>query len=274
MTGAAGITATEEPTGGQTGGAAGDLPPGIGFCGKHPGFGDFFGLGVDPALRHALDLWLETALPEAAAALGEGWNAVWDASPGFGFWIGGQVWTASGGAALRGWLLPARDRVGRRWPLIVLQHPAPADPPPLAGDDGFAAAAAASARATMACGAAAVAALAPCFTPLAGFAAAADPASPLLWAVNPALPAGKLWSDLAALDHRRAAQHSAYLWADPLPGRAAAVLATTGLPAGAMIAWLLAGVPGGAVPPAQNLESSADISAEPVSDRSLDDVRD
>lgn len=220
------------------------MVPGIGFSGKHPGFGDFIGLGLDPALRHALDQWLEAELPGVAGALGAGWEQVWQTSPGLGFWIGGQVLAASGGAALRGWLLPSHDRVGRRWPFLVVQHPAPGDPPTRAGDDGFAAAACAAGVAARALRPADLAGFAPVFAPLAaGGDGAAQAVPPQLWAVNPKLSGAALWAELAAHDHRRAASLSSYFWAEPGPGRAAAVLACPGLPGGAALAWLLAGAP-------------------------------
>ncbi|PTV95956.1 type VI secretion system protein ImpM [Rhodobacter aestuarii] len=262
------------------------LPAGIGFAGKHPGFGDFIGLGVAPALRHALDHWLERALPEAAKTLGAAWEPVWDASPGFGFWIGGQVLAESGGAALRGWALPSRDKVGRRWPFLVLQHPAPADPPPLAADDGFAAAAVQAAHLARAARPADLAGLAPSFTALVGGSPSAAEVSSLLWAVNPALPVARLWAELAVHDHRRAASHSSYIWADPAPGRAAAVMAGPGLPEGVGLAWILAGTAAEDSPvsadPAPVTAAMPEIMddepvtppADPAPPRSFDDVRD
>jgi len=249
--------------------------PGVGLTGKHPAFGDFIGLGVDPDLRRGLDRWLEAALPEAAAVLGERWADVWEASPGFGFWIGGAVLPESGGMALRGWLVPSCDRVGRRWPLLVVHHPAPPDPPPLAPDEGFAAACAAAARAARAARPETVAGLAPALAALPATQSPGEPVSPLLWAVNPALPAARLWVDLAALDYRRAAQRACYFWGEPAEGRAAAVMACPDLPEGATLAWLLAGVVAETFatpepPPAEPPVSDAD----PVSNRSFDDVRD
>lgn len=213
----------------------------IGFAGKHPGFGDFIGQGLEPGLRAALDRWLEGALGQAAAQCGEGWPALWDASPGFAFWIGGQVLAESGGLGLRGVLVPSRDKVGRRWPFVLVQAPGPCDPPVLVGEDGFAQAAFAAAGAALAARPEAPADLLPLLAGLPEGAGLAVP--PVLWAANPRLPAGSLWADLAGHDHRRAAQGACYLWQEPLPGRAGLVVSLSGLPDGATLAWVLAGMP-------------------------------
>ena len=212
-----------------------------GFAGKHPGFGDFIGQGLEPPLRAALDRWLEAALAQAAAQCGEGWAQVWDASPGFAFWIGGQVLAESGGFALRGVLIPSRDKVGRRWPFVLVQAPGPCDPPVLAGEDGFAQVAFAAAHVALAARPETPAGLLPLLADLPEGTGVAVP--PTLWAANPTLPAAALWADLAGHDHRRAAQSACYFWVEPLPGRAGAALSLTGLPGGDTLAWLLAGLP-------------------------------
>lgn len=214
---------------------------GTGFAGKHPGFGDFLGQGLEPPLRAALDRWLEGALVQAAAHIGEAWAQVWDASPGFAFWIGGQVLAESGGMALRGVLVPSRDKVGRRWPFVVVQVPGPCDPPVLSGEDGFAQAAFAAVQAALAARPDTSADLLPFLSGLPEGAGLAVP--PLLWAANPTLPAASLWADLAGHDHRRAAQAACYLWVEPQPGRSGVVISQSGLPDGATLAWLLAGMP-------------------------------
>lgn len=226
---------------------------GMGFAGKHPGFGDFIGQGLEPPLRAALDRWLEGALAQAAAQSGEAWAQLWDTSPGFAFWIGGQVLAESGGLALRGVLIPSRDKVGRRWPFLLVQAPGPCDPPVLAGEDGFAQAAFAAGQVALAARPETPADLLPLLAGQpeglpegAGFAV-----PPTLWAANPSLPAGSLWADLAGHDHRRAAQTACYLWAEPLPGRAGVVVSLTGLPDGATLAWLLAGMPAAPEPEAE-----------------------
>lgn len=110
----------------------------FGLYGKHPARGDFLLSGLPGALAAPLEGWLDTALAGAREALGPRWETVWDGSgndgAGLRFWIGEAVW----GQALCGVLLPSRDGVGRRFPLLVLwsdPDPAALPPPPAIDPD-------------------------------------------------------------------------------------------------------------------------------------------
>ena len=89
---------------------------GLAVYGKHPAKGDFLEYGLPPALKPALEGWLDTVLAEAKASLGADWQTVWPAAPMLRFWLGEGIW----GTPLAGVMAAAQDRVGRRFPLVLL----------------------------------------------------------------------------------------------------------------------------------------------------------
>lgn len=237
------------------------LTPRVGLFGKHPAFGDFIGRGVPAALQAALEAWLTPTLAQLAAARGQGFAALYDHAPVLGFWIGAQVLPESGRRPLRGALIPSRDRVGRRFPLVPVQYPAPPLPPPLAQDDGFHAAIIAAAdgllrhQAVTAGDLLATLPSLPATAP-APVPAAGDDEGDLFWAANPAKPAAALWQAVAATDLQRASRRRSYWFADLRPGQgASAVLACDGLPDAQALDWLMAGV---ALPPSAPITPTTD----------------
>ena len=84
--------------------------------GKHPAKGDFLEYGLPAALKPALEQWLDSVLAEAKASLGGDWQAIWPAAPMLRFWVGEGIW----GAPVAGVMASAQDRVGRRFPLVLL----------------------------------------------------------------------------------------------------------------------------------------------------------
>lgn len=99
----------------------------IGFYGKLPSHGDFVSEGLDRELVGAFDNWLQTGMHACADVFADRWSAVFSNSPPLRFIIERGIW---GRSAYAGVLLPSKDRVGRKFPLIVLaqlndfrQHP-------------------------------------------------------------------------------------------------------------------------------------------------------
>lgn len=88
----------------------------IGIMGKHPDYGDFLQAGIPEPLVDVMNGWLDACLPVLRDQMGEGWPPFWDGAQDVRFWIGRAVF----GQTVVGILHPSRDRVGRRFPLIIL----------------------------------------------------------------------------------------------------------------------------------------------------------
>ncbi|MCC7267702.1 MAG: type VI secretion system-associated protein TagF [Caulobacteraceae bacterium] len=84
--------------------------------GKLPSHGDFVARGLDAPARAAWDGWLSEGMAGARAALGEAFDAAYEAAPPWRFVTGpgpfGESWRA-------GTLTPSVDAVGRRFPVIL-----------------------------------------------------------------------------------------------------------------------------------------------------------
>jgi type VI secretion system protein ImpM len=114
-------------------------PPKPGLFGKHPARGDFLDSGLSPAVIAGLERWLDGALADCRTLLSPQWEGLWDAAQddsatrGLCFWVGEGL---TGGEVLAGVLRPSRDKVGRRYPLLLLiaAPPATAPLPPLLED--------------------------------------------------------------------------------------------------------------------------------------------
>jgi type VI secretion system protein ImpM len=219
----------------------------LALYGKHPGRGDFLTRGIAPRLQAPLEAWLDQVLAELRDTLGPEWETVWDSGTCLNFWVGEAIW----GLPVAGVMRSSRDKVGRRFPLMILaQGEVPA--PPTLGPDPWHRAVAEALDASLS---------APDIDdPLAGPEVHAPESSvdgAGFWAIRPGADATGLWSDLAANDHRRAAVGRSYWWvsgeadkdtapdevnADPvLPPRWTQVWAGAGLPSGAVLAWFFRG---------------------------------
>ncbi len=234
---------------------------GLGLFGKHPAFGDFIGAGVPAALQAAFEAWLSPALARISAGRGGDFAALYDQAAVIGFWIGAEVMAESARLPLRGVVVGARDRVGRRFPLVLVQYPAGPQPPPLAAEDGFHATASAGVVALLSQEAVSVGDLLALLPALPRPQAASADESSLFWAANPDHPAAAVWHGLAAADLHRAARGRSYWWTDLRPGfSASAVLACDGLPGPGALEWLMAGValPPPAAPPEEVADEAPD----------------
>lgn len=180
--------------------------------GKHPAKGDFVEYGLPAGLKPVVEAWLDAVLAETRHALGEAWDRAWPAAPALRFWLGEAIW----GEPVCGVLMTSADRVGRRFPLVILASgaeaaalPAPAIAPDQAWYDGIEAHLRGLLR------------LADFTTPaalLTGIAApATNPDTPSagpvdFWAVRPGSGVAGLLADIALTDHRRAAMGRSYWW--------------------------------------------------------------
>lgn len=101
---------------------------GTGLFGKLPAHGDFVRRALPRSFVEPWDAWLSQGMEAARAALGEGWEAAWDAAPPWRFRLAPG---ACGPHAAMGVLVTSTDLVGRRFPLtVVAVLPAAALPPP------------------------------------------------------------------------------------------------------------------------------------------------
>ncbi|UFN47769.1 type VI secretion system-associated protein TagF [Roseomonas sp. OT10] len=91
-------------------------PAATGLYGKMPAHGDFVRRGLPAGFVAPWDAWLQSGMAAARAALGEGWEAAWDAAPRWRFALPAG---ACGPGAVAGLLATSRDSVGRRFPLTL-----------------------------------------------------------------------------------------------------------------------------------------------------------
>lgn len=217
---------------------------GIGIMGKHPGYGDFLQSGLSEPVVAAFHGWFDATLPPLRDQMGEGWADFWDSGQDLRFWIGRAVL----GRTLAGVLRPSRDRVGRRFPLILLIEGGDIALP--LGDtvvhDPWEAMAEQFEQMQSGQGAGAL---------LEGASFKVDAEreeearlGPTLWAHHPDGDLDALLASAEAPDVERARLARSYWWS---PGqqtketnRAATWLACPGLPAPQALGWLLVGVAG------------------------------
>ena len=204
----------------------------LGLYGKHPAKGDFLesGLPVQPAL----EAWLDGALAEARNGLGDAWETVWATARPLRFWLGPSLW----GEPVAGVLATSADKVGRRFPLLIIGLGADCPPAPVIdAAQGWHDAVAAHLAGLLA--AEDIAAN----TALAGLAPPTPTALPAgppeFWAVRPGADISGLWEDVAVTDHHRASHNRSYWW--QTGGSHAQVWAGEGLPSGHVLAWFLRG---------------------------------
>lgn len=89
----------------------------IGFFGKVPSHGDFISEGMDREFVTRLDEWLRAGMHACADHYGARWSSIFSSSQPIRFIVESGSW---GDAAYAGVLMPSRDRVGRKYPLVVL----------------------------------------------------------------------------------------------------------------------------------------------------------
>ena len=201
--------------------------------GKHPAFGEFIGAGLPLAVQERLEAWLNAMLADLRAGWVTAWEASFDAAPALFFWVGGRV---TGDAALCGVMVPSRDKVGRRFPLLAGAMGDGILPPVLNATMTLPAETLAQLETlepVVSEGAAGILAMLLQVTP------EDQPIEASFWASRPDPDIAQLWADVAATDHLRAASTRSYWWLGN--GAPAAVYAAEGWPGAVAIAWLMAG---------------------------------
>ncbi|MCX7561650.1 type VI secretion system-associated protein TagF [Sulfitobacter sp. F26204] len=216
----------------------------IGIMGKHPGYGDFLQAGLSEQTVDAFNRWLDAILPPLRDQMGEGWGPFWDGAQDVRFWIGRAVL----GCTVVGILRPSRDRVGRRFPLIIMAEGA--DLPVPLGDSTDQAPweVMAAHLEEMEPGHGAAALLKDISFEILAEDIGRAALGPTLWAHHPDGDLAALLASAAAPDAERAQLTRSYWWA---PGeqsknrnRAATWLGCSGMPEPLALGWLLGGVTG------------------------------
>ena len=208
----------------------------IGVFGKHHGYGDFMSHRVDKQMVTWFQGWLDGVLPTLKDGMGDGWAAAWDNAPPIRFWIGRGL----AGRTTAGLLLASRDKVGRRYPLVLLTNGADIAPPvhdpkqdyytrleaalsEMAQDDD----------------------IKDVVTGLPSSRSEVDAVAgegPQLWAHHPDGDLGALLTSAAREDAKRAVTARSYWWIDAqAPDTPAIWLGLAGLPDSATLGWLMFG---------------------------------
>lgn len=231
--------------------------PSLGIIGKHPGYGDFVQVGVSEPVAQILTGWIDHAFAGLRDSMGNDWPAFWDRGQDLRFWLG----AGCAGRTVAGVMRPSRDKVGRRYPLLLFVEGALVPPPVLVPDqqlwdrlDAHLA----------------------LMQPGQGGKALLDgltldlPPEPDLQAVGPTIWAHRADGDLAKLfaaaapvDHARAQLMRSHWWAVGKDGSAAVWLACPGMPQPQALGWLLAGV---AVAPAPSQDPLPEIAVPVTND--------
>lgn len=90
----------------------------FGAFGKIPSVGDFFRINAPPGFSSIWDEWLQRCLVSGAHAYGSRWDELYMSVPIWRFCLSPGV---AGPGAILGVLMPSVDRVGRRFPLTLMQ---------------------------------------------------------------------------------------------------------------------------------------------------------
>ncbi len=211
----------------------------FGLYGKHPAFGDFLSNNLTATAEAALIPWMTEVFAAVRDGLGDEWTGVFDAAAPLRFWVGGNIF---GSAPLFGVVAPSRDRVGRRFPLLLVAEDWARQPPVLDSDQQVYEALEAHIAALepeVDKGARGLLAGLPEFEP---DDSAAEAFAPGYWAANPSAPVEELFGTVRDTDHLRAAALRSYWWSAGTERRAAALYSCTGLPEADGMRWLLGGM--------------------------------
>jgi len=208
----------------------------IGVFGKHQGYGDFISHKVDAPLAKWFEDWFDAVLPVMKAQMDTGWDAAWDAAPIVRFWVGRGV----AGRTCAGLMVPSRDKVGRRYPLVVMASGAAQAAPVEDADQTLYERIEAAV-----CGMQDGDDIKDVVSNLAATRAEGDVAlaeGPTLWAHHPEGDLSAMLTAAGPEDAKRAITARSYWWIPAPTERASAVwLGVAGLPDTATLAWLLFG---------------------------------
>lgn len=220
----------------------------LSLYGKLPTAGDFLSVEIPRPLLRPLEDWLSASVATSRDNVEGDWTEIFDKAPVWCFWIGENVL----GRRMAGVLRTSRDKVGRRFPVVLFtsseDRNAVAEAPVLDSDWQF------------------YRDLGEELTYLAGLApdeiserlkAAGGPAGGLgepitdpepsasFWAVAPE-PGETGWQsmieDAASVDHGQATANRSYWWTPEGAGSHAALFSTQGMPDPHVFAWFLTGL--------------------------------
>ncbi|MBQ2261497.1 MAG: type VI secretion system-associated protein TagF [Loktanella sp.] len=206
----------------------------IGLMGKHPGYGDFLQVGVSEPVAKMLIGWIDHSFNGLRDSMGNDWPAFWDHAQDLRFWVGAG-WA---GRTLAGVLRPSRDKVGRRYPLLLFAEGALV-PPPITAPDQQIWETLDQHMADMQAGQGGRALL-------EGLSLDLQPepqaVGPTIWAHRNDGHLTALFQSAGPVDAARAQLIRSHWWAPGHDGKAAVWLACPGLPQPQALAWLLGGV--------------------------------
>lgn len=87
----------------------------LSLYGKLPTAGDFLTIEVPRPILRPVEDWLAASVASARENVEGDWQTVFDAGPAWNFWIGDKVM----GRRMAGVMRPSKDRVGRRFPVVL-----------------------------------------------------------------------------------------------------------------------------------------------------------
>lgn len=214
------------------------LTPATAFFGKHPGHGDFVGSGLPDMVERSLSEWLGATLGEVRDILGEGWDHVQHSPVALRFWIGAAL---GQGQAWRGVLRMSGDKVGRRYPLLILQATGPETLPVVQVQQDFYQEAEAALAGLLDQAVLIPAEVQAVLGQQLGHhaPATAGMSDHMFWAVKHSPDIGQLCNEVALTDLISAASGRSYWWfaRQDLSG----ILGGNGLPDAQALAWLVGG---------------------------------
>ncbi|KIC15965.1 MULTISPECIES: type VI secretion system-associated protein TagF [unclassified Leisingera] len=101
---------------------------GFGAFGKMPSAGDFFRLNTPGGFVRVWDAWLQQVMLDGKAVYGAGFDAHYMTAPIWRFTLPAGL---AGAASVWGVMMPSVDRVGRRFPLTLMEALPKSGPPAL-----------------------------------------------------------------------------------------------------------------------------------------------
>ena len=208
----------------------------LSLYGKHPAFGDFLSRSHLPMVLADLETWLQKTLSDIKANTQDSWENQYDTACDIRFWVGHNVLKDG---PIYGIMRPSRDRVGRRFPLIVFAQGPQVLPPVLEDDQTF------YSRITALLNQAKAAQMKTVDDLIEMLVSAAPPAGDPqqdpgadLWAIHPAGDLTALLGDVGRADHLKAASTRSYWWWHGQGANQAGFYACQDLPGATGLGWI------------------------------------
>jgi type VI secretion system protein ImpM len=213
---------------------AGAVIPSVGLYGKHVSFGDVVTGGLPSDTQAILEAWLNTMLPALRDIDTTTWETRFDNAPEIRFWLGAGI--VPGGIC--GLIRPAKDKVGRRFPMVAgVTHCGQLPPVLDSGPELYDALGEALDSFVRRTGDGAEEFAAHLLNLTAPMVALRDDSTPDFWAVRPDGDLIGLAEDIAIADHARASVGRCYMWVHGPGG--VGIHAADQLQSADVINWLL-----------------------------------